>query len=97
MPDQKMNYESMENMAKAFDQAAQQIETTQGQMSQVSKTLSDGALTGQAGDALVSAINDKLTPALNKIRDQMSKLGQDIRQAEQATKDAVDAAAKGFN
>ena len=94
--DVRMNYDTMEQMAKAFRQAQEQIGTTKDQMDKVVKMIDDGALVGQAGDALKSAIQDKLKKSLKVLEDKMKELDGDIMGAVAATRDGVSSAQSRF-
>lgn len=96
MPDVKMNYGSMENMAKAFHQAQQQVQDSITQMEKVAKSLEDGALLGSAGDAFKDAIRSKLEKGMKTIADQMGGLEKDINLALIATRDGVSTAQARF-
>ncbi len=94
--DVKMNYSSMENMEKAFQQAAQQIQESISAMGKVHQTLEGGALLGQAGTAFAEAISSKLSPTMKTIAEGMTKLQQDIGGAVSATRDGVTTATSRF-
>lgn len=96
MPDVRMNYESMENMEKAFHQANDQVTQSISEMEKVAKTLEDGALLGAAGDAFKDAIRSKLIPRMKIIADNMHTLEGDINGAIAATRDGVTTAQSRF-
>jgi uncharacterized protein YukE len=96
MPDVRMNYSTMEDMAKAFGQAKQQMNDTITEMEKVAKTLEDGALLGVAGDAFRDAIRGKLNKRLKVISDKMNELEGDIKGAVSATRDGVSTAQSRF-
>jgi uncharacterized protein YukE len=91
-----MNYESMENMEKAFHQANDQVTQSISEMEKVAKTLEDGALLGAAGDAFKDAIRSKLIPRMKIIADNMHTLEGDINGAIAATRDGVTTAQSRF-
>jgi WXG100 family type VII secretion target len=96
MVDVKMNYSSMETMAKEFGSANAQIQEAVQQMKKIAKMMEDGALQGDGGEAFKTAINSKLLPRLNKISEKMKELEQDIRGAVSATRDGVKDAQSRF-
>ena len=96
MPDVRMNYNSMENMQKAFHQAHQQVSDSISQMEKLAKTLEDGALLGTAGDAFKDAIRSKLIKRMQVIADKMQELEGDINGAVLATRDGVSTAQSRF-
>lgn len=96
MPDVKMNYNSMENMEKAFHAAQQQVTDSSNEMEKIAKTLEDGALLGRAGDAFKDAIRSKLIQAMKQIAEDMGTLEKDINGARQATQFGVSTAQSRF-
>ncbi len=96
MPDVKMNYQSMENMEKAFRAANQQVQESIQEMEKVAKTLEDGALLGMAGDAFKDAIRSKLEKRMKVIADKMAELERDINGALIATRDGITTATSRF-
>ncbi len=96
MPDVKMNYQSMEKMAKTFHQAHQQLEQTAREMEKIAKTFEDGALLGTAGDAFRDAIRGKLIKRMKIIQDKLKELEGDINGAVSATRDGVTTAQSRF-
>jgi uncharacterized protein YukE len=96
MPDVKMNYQSMENMEKAFHAAQQQVQESMQEMEKVAKSLEDGALLGQAGNAFKDAIRSKLEKRMKVIADQMGELERDINGALIATRDGITTATSRF-
>lgn len=97
MPDVKMNYDSMEKMAKTFQQANQQIEQSMREMEKIAKVFEDGALLGSAGDAFRDAIRSKLIKRMKLIGDKMKELEGDIKGAVSKTRDGVATAKSRFN
>lgn len=96
MPDVKMNYQSMENMEKAFRAANQQVQESIQEMEKVAKSLEDGALLGMAGDAFKDAIRSKLEKRMKVIADKMGELERDINGALIATRDGITTATSRF-
>jgi len=94
--DVRMNYDTMEKMAKAFDAAARQMEETQKAADGLGKEMEGGALQGEGGTAFKAAIDGPLTKSLNKLRDKMLELSKDINGAVKATRDGVSTAESRF-
>lgn len=95
-PDVRMNYDTMEKMAKAFSAAQNQLQATKDAMQKIAKMMEDGALQGQGGDAFRAAIQQKLLPRMKKLEDKMAELTQDVNGAVQATRDGVSSAQSRF-
>jgi WXG100 family type VII secretion target len=96
MPDVKMNYDSMDRMAKAFNNAHQQISESMREMEKIAKSMEDGALQGDAGKAFVDAIRSKLIKRMKVVDAKMVELEQDIKGAVSATRDGVKTAQSRF-
>lgn len=96
MPDVKMNYGSMEKMAKEFKGANKQIEESMRAMKKIGKMAQDGALNGVGGDAFHDAITQKLLPRMTKLSEKMAELAQDMSGAVAATRDGVSTAQSRF-
>ena len=97
MPDVKMNYDSMDRMAKAFHNAHQQISTTMREMENIAKSMEGGALVGDAGKAFTDAIRSKLIKRMKVIEEKMQEMEKDIKAAIAATRDGVQTAGARFN
>jgi len=97
MPDVKMNYGTMDEMAKVFGQAHSQMDDTNTAMENIAKTLEEGALLGTAGDAFRDAIRGKLVKRIKVISDKMSEMEKDIKSAVTATREGVSTAQGRFN
>lgn len=96
MTDERMVYESMEAMAKAFQDAAKQIDTTKTSTKAISKKLADGALQGHGGEVFQHAINDTLQKKLDKLTKLMNDLEKDVHKAVERNKKVVKDSSKGF-
>jgi uncharacterized protein YukE len=95
-PDVRMNYSSMERMAKEFANAARQIQDSSTQMDKLAKMMEDGALVGMGGDQFRDAIRSKLMKKMKTLNAKMSELQKDIQGAVQATRDGVSTAQSRF-
>lgn len=78
MPDVQMDYDLMEDMARLFNDGAQQLEDLIRVMQGIASTLEDGALLGQGGDALASAVRDKLVTRVSRLEDKFNELSADV-------------------
>jgi uncharacterized protein YukE len=94
--DVRMNYETMDKMAKAFSAAKQQLEETEKAVQRLGKNLEDGALQGEGGTAFKAAIDGPLMKALKKLDAKMGELSSDINGAISATRDGVKDAQSRF-
>jgi uncharacterized protein YukE len=96
MPDVKMNYQSMEQMAAAFKNAHSQVESSMTEMKKLAQMMGDGALVGMGGDAFKAAIEQKLLKRMKVLSDKMAELQKDINGAVAATRDGVSTAQSRF-
>jgi uncharacterized protein YukE len=96
MPDQKMNYDAMEEMAAIFRASAQQLDETIMVMTGIAANLEGGALLGESGQALSDAIQQSLNKAVSRMRDKMTELENDIKGAVAYMRDGVDTARSRF-
>lgn len=84
----KLNYDLAEQMARTFQQSAQQIQHTLQEMKSISETLKGGALLGQGGQAFAEAIDGKLTKSLDKLGQKFTELDGDVKAAIAAMRQA---------
>lgn len=96
MPDVKMNYESMNQMATAFKNAHSQVENSMNEMKKLAQMMGDGALVGMGGDAFRAAIEQKLLKRMKVLSGKMAELQKDINGAVVATRDGVSTAQSRF-
>jgi WXG100 family type VII secretion target len=96
MADVRMNYGSMEQMAKSFHQAHEQLEQTIGEMDKVVKMMEGGALVGDGGQAFMEALNHKLKKRLQVLKEKMRELEGDVHGAVARTRDGVQTAKTRF-
>jgi uncharacterized protein YukE len=96
MPDERMNYNSMDKMAAEFKNAATQIEQSMSAMKKLVGMMEGGALVGMGGEAFREAINGKLLPRMNILKGKMTELERDIKGAVSATRDGVKTAQSRF-
>ena len=81
MPDQKMVYASMEDMAKSFDKGAQQIQDMVPAMAKIADQMEQGALKGQGGQVFQEALKETLTKKLNNIAKALTEMSADVTKA----------------
>jgi uncharacterized protein YukE len=74
----KMDYPAMEEMADAFKQGADTLEDVGRDIGAIAALLEGGAMLGVGGDAWSGALNQRLLPKINKLRDKLSELQGDI-------------------
>src|SRR5436190_4835846 len=96
MPDERMNYGSMDEMEKSFRNAHQQLEDTLREMEKVAKTMEDGVLLGHTGDAFRDALRGKLQQRLQALSEKMTELAGDIQGAVAFNRDGVTTARSRF-
>jgi uncharacterized protein YukE len=89
-----MNHNSMDAMAKAFVEAERTLEATISEMDNIAKAMDGGALVGLGGQAFADALNNKLKKRLNVLKTKMHELHKDIKDAQQANREA-EGTAKG--
>ena len=96
MADVRMNYGSLEQMAKSFHQAHEQLEQTIREMDKVVKMMEGGALVGDGGQAFMEALNHKLKKRLQALKEKMRELEGDVHGAVARTRDGVQTAKTRF-
>jgi WXG100 family type VII secretion target len=96
MADVRMNYGSLEQMAKSFHQAHEQLEQTIREMDKVVKMMEGGALVGDGGQAFMEALNHKLKKRLQVLKEKMRELEGDVHGAVARTRDGVQTAKTRF-
>lgn len=79
----KMDYAKMEQMAQAFAQAGETLETAISEVNAIAQMLADGALLGRAGTAFEEACRNRLAPAMQRLREKTTELRSDILAAMQ--------------
>lgn len=88
----KMEYGRMEEMAQAFGQGAQQLDSTISEMNNIAQMMENGGLIGDAGDAFTDAIRGALIPAIQRLNDKFLELQRDVldamRDMQQADQDS---------
>lgn len=95
-PDVRMVYESMEKMAKEFDNSASQLEETMNDMKKIAQMMEGGALVGDGGSAFQDAIKSQLLPNIKILMEKLQENGGDIRAAVAYKRDGVEDARMKF-
>ena len=96
MPDVQMDYDMMEDMARLVREGGQQLGDTIRTMQAIAGKLEDGALLGKGGDALASALRDRLSARLGRLQDKLDELSGDVNGALVDLRDGDTEAASRF-
>jgi WXG100 family type VII secretion target len=89
-----MVHPSMDEMAAAFQQASQTLQSSSEAMKKQASTMEQGALLGTGGDAFREAINNHLNKKLTKLKEDMDRLNKSIKNAQQTNR-ATETTSKG--
>ena len=95
MPDQKMVYDAVEEMAKACNEAANQLLETR-QRVEVMRVTIQGGMIGEAGNEMDDALGTKLAPAIQRIAQDFFNLQVDLLGAVAFMRGDVDSAESRF-
>lgn len=79
--DVQMDYSDMEDMKKIFLDCANALEDLTSQVKTWSTTLNDGALLGDAGEALSDALNTKLTTKIQALIEKIKEEADTIQKS----------------
>ncbi|HKY83889.1 MAG TPA: WXG100 family type VII secretion target [Anaerolineales bacterium] len=93
---EQMDFDGMEDQAKAFDQAAEEMSQAASRLKAIAQKLDDGAMLGKAGDALADALRQRGVPALEKLGGKLSEEARDVRDSVREMQEAVNAAKSKF-
>jgi len=96
MPDVQMNYETMEEMAKIFDNGSKQLQETGQAMEQLAQAMENGALLGEGGDKFADALRNRLAKRIFKLMQKFSELNKDVVGAVRDLRDGDKEAASRF-
>ncbi len=88
MPDVKMDYQQMEDMANAFKKAQSDVQNSMTALKGAASKLAD-AFQGEGGTALQEAISKILLKKMDTIAQKMGEVSQDLKTAEEATKQGI--------
>jgi WXG100 family type VII secretion target len=92
----KLDYGLAEQMAKTFQQGAEELQDTMQEMQAIANMMEEGALLGRGGVAFVEAIRTKLTPSLSKLIEKFQELQEDVNAAVQYMREADDTSRSQF-
>lgn len=92
----KLDYGLAGDMAKTFQEGAEQLQDVMQEMTQLSNMLEEGALLGRGGVAFVDAIRNKLNPSISKLTEKFTELKGDVEGAIKDMQEADKASADKF-
>jgi WXG100 family type VII secretion target len=92
----KLDYGLAGDMAKTFQEGAEQLQDVMQEMTQISNMLEEGALLGRGGVAFVDAIRSKLNPSISKLTEKFTELKGDVEGAIKDMQEADKASADKF-
>lgn len=77
----RMDFQAMENMAKAFKDGAQDLEEVQAKVKELAGKIESGGLQGKAGARLSELLSDSLSKNIAWVKDDLVELEKDVREA----------------
>lgn len=77
----KMNYPLMQEMAQAFAQGTDTLETTVSEMNAIANLLAEGALLGMGGASFEDATRGTLIAVLQRLQEKFVELQGDVTEA----------------
>jgi uncharacterized protein YukE len=86
MADVQMNYDTVEEMIKIFQNGAQQLGETMEAMKKVADQMRSGALLGLGGDDFAEALERILAPRIQKMQNKFNEMAGDVKFAMDALK-----------
>jgi len=95
--DVQMDYDAMEDMARAFEQGAQDLSEAASRLKQIAQKLDDGAMLGKTGDAVADACRQRGVPKLEKLGGKLTEEARDIRDAVREMQEGVSQARGKFS
>jgi len=87
--DVRMSYADAEKMATILKQASEELRELSSITLRWSTALREGALLGDAGEALASAFGSTLSPRVLSMSEKAAEMGQDVLAAMEAFKAAT--------
>jgi hypothetical protein len=84
-----MDYADAEKMATILKQASEELKELASISRRWASVLQDGALLGEAGEALAAAFGSTLSPRVASLSDKAAEMGQDVLAAMEAFKAAT--------
>src|SRR3990172_970759 len=95
--DVQMDYDAMEDMARAFEQGAQDLSGGASRLTQMPRRLADGPMLGKTGDAVADACRQRGVPKLEKLGGKLTEEARDIRDAVREMQEGVSQARGKFS
>jgi len=87
--DMRMDYDEAGKMATILRQASEELRDLSSTARGWSSVLQEGALLGEAGEALAAAFGSTLSPRVLSLSDKAAEIGQDVLAAIEAFKAAT--------
>ena len=88
MPDVKMDYQQMEEMANAFNKAQSDVQASMNAIKGQAGKLAE-SFQGEGGSAMQEAISKILLKKMDTIAQKMGEIAKDLKTAEEATKQGI--------
>jgi len=88
MPDVKMDYQQMEDMANAFKKAQSDVQNSMNAIKGTAAKLAE-AFQGDGGSALQDAIGKILLKKMDTVAQKMAEVAKDLKTAEDDTKQGI--------
>jgi uncharacterized protein YukE len=97
MVDVQMDYDLVEEMARIFNESAEELDEMNGIMQQIADMMEGGALVGEGGAAFQDALRTQMRSALDKLSDKMRELALDCYGAISSLRDGDTESASRFS
>lgn len=97
MADVQMDFDLVEDMARIFDQGAQELDEIRTVMLQLADQMEGGALIGEAGNAFSEGLRGPMAQALSKLSEKFVELQRDTYGAMISLRDGDTEAASRFS
>jgi len=78
MVDVQMDYDMVEEMARIFDQSAEEMEDIARVMQQIAEMMEQGAMVGEGGTRFVEGLNGPMANSLSKFSNKFVELSRDV-------------------
>lgn len=96
MTDVQMDFDLMEDMARAFKDGADHLEDLIRALQDIANRIDDGALMGRGGQAFADGIRSKLNQRIAQLQDKLQELNLDVYGALVDLRDGDSEAASRF-
>jgi WXG100 family type VII secretion target len=93
----KYEYAQLEQMSSELAKGAQRLEQTKSFIANAAQQLHNGALLGQAGEALASGLAGQFAKSIGNLEQKYMEMAKDIQAAANDMRQSDQNAAKGFN